>query len=54
MSKPLTPPTHCPFCGSLLRVVQAIAGTFYEVACEACDRTAVISVDDHVVLPSLT
>lgn len=49
--KPLGPaPTHCPFCGQPIAVVREILRGWFELACEACERTAVISIDDHQAL----
>jgi hypothetical protein len=45
------PPTFCPFCAKPLEVVRHIVATHYEVACTTgCERTAIISIDDHVKL----
>lgn len=49
-NKPLTPPTHCCFCGKPLEVVRKVIATFYEVDCAECERTALISVDDAVAM----
>jgi hypothetical protein len=54
MNKELTPPKFCPQCGAHLRVVRHIMNSMFETACEqdGCEATNVISVNDHVVLPT--
>jgi hypothetical protein len=47
------PPLVCPFCAKPLEVIRHIVATHYEVACTTgCERTAIISIDDHEVLPN--
>lgn len=45
--KTFAPPTHCPLCGVATEVVRHIGFNAYEMACAACDRTAVVLVDDY-------
>ena len=44
------PPTHCPHCGARVDVVRHIMALMFELACESCDRTAVVMSDDFVKL----
>ena len=46
------PPAFCPFCAAALDIVRPIMRGWFEVCCTTgCERTAVISMDDMLVLP---
>ena len=45
--KTFAAPTHCPLCGASTKVVRHIASNIYEMACDECERTCIVLVDDH-------
>lgn len=48
----MSAPKFCPNCGAALTIVRPILSSFFEVACQSCDDTSVISMHDQVKLPS--